>query len=541
MRNSQFGSHQEDPLPEGEEQAPRWVSTMSLVRWILLGAVSLFAVVMVLGYFGLLPTQDNSEAVRYHCPMHPTYITDHPGECPICGMTLVPVSNDAADSSSQGGMQPRDTTLPKQAQPGQYTCPMDPDVISDTPGRCPKCGMVLEKVPEPASSVRYTCPMHPEVVTDKPGVCPICGMELVPKADSTHADTASGVAGLVPVTIAPERLQLIGVRTGKVETRPLDGAMRLPGTVTPDESRLTSVTIRFPGWIRELAVSDVGQHVKAGQPIVSVYSQELYQAEQDYLLAKQALAAASDPQVRDARLRLFEASRQRLELLGIPAEERLRLETEGQPGSESWISSPVSGVVLEKNVVSGQSVGPDQSLFVVADLSRVWVLADVYERDLAHIKVGQTVQLTTSAWPGESFQGAVRQIYPAVSAATRTLKVRAEFANADGRLVPGQFAELELAGSGSSVLAIPREAVMDDGDRQYAFVVRGGTHFEPRLVQLGRRTDDFVEVRSGLLEGEVVVTSANFLIDAESRLKAAMTGMSPAHESHVQTDSGSQS
>jgi Cu(I)/Ag(I) efflux system membrane fusion protein len=350
-----------------------------------------------------------------------------------------------------------------------------------------------------------------------------------------HAATvASDVPGLVPVTLEPERLQLIGVRIGTVAKRSLDGGLRLLGFVTPDETRLANVHVRFSGWVRELSVDQTGQTVKADQKLLTIYSQELYQAEQEYLLAKQSLQATTDRELSAVRRRLFDASRQRLELLGIPAEERLRLETEGQPRAEPWIRSPRAGVVLEKNVLAGQFIGPDRTLFTLADLSRVWVLADVYERDLARIGVGQKVRLTTSAYPGATFAGKVGFIYPSVSEDTRTLKVRIEFDNADGRLKPGLYAEIDVSGGEQEVLTIPADAVMDEGARQYAFVVHDGTHFEPRLLSLGHRSDDYAEVLSGLSEGEQVVTSANFLIDSESRLKAAMSGMtgSPA-ESHT--------
>lgn len=508
---------------------------MGLVRWILLGVMTLFAVIMVLGYFDLAPwSTGSSESVQYHCPMHPTFITNQPGDCPICGMSLVPITG--ADSTSQPTPPAQASTTMHHARPGQYICPMDPDVIADVPGRCPKCGMFLEKVAgQPEPDTTWMCPMHPEVTSNQPGTCPKCGgMELVPVETPAETQPEASVAGLIPVTIAPERLQLIGVRTGSVARRTLGGTLRLLGFVVPDEKRVTSVNIRFSGWIRTLAVNQTGLEVSEGQKLFSVYSQEVFQAEQEYLLAKQSIQATEDVQVREVRRRLFDASRQRLELLGVSAEERLQLETEGLPRSESWIRCPTTGVVLEKNIVSGQYVSPDQSLFVVADLSRVWVIADVYERDLAHVKTGQTVHMRTSAYPGESFEGRVEFIYPALSEETRTLKVRIEFANSDRRLKPGQYAEIDLEGSGPSVLSVPAEAVMDEGKRQYAFVVHEGVHFEPRPLQLGKRSDDYVEVLSGLSEGDVVVTSANFLIDAESRLKAAMAGKAsaPAPTSH---------
>ena len=510
--HSTYDPQGHEPLPEGEEKAPPYTATMAIVRWVILGGMTLFAVVMLLNYFGLTPWSGGPAAVvQYHCPMHPTYISNQPGECPICGMTLVPVSGAGADSG-KGTMadSAHDAGMPPhEAQPGQYVCPMHPEIISDQPGRCPKCGMYLERVPGET---------QPAGLHEGQG----------------HADASgASVSGLVPVTIEPQRLQLIGVRTGTVSRRALDGGLRLLGFVTPDETRLTSVHVRFSGWVRELTVDQTGQIVAADQKLLSVYSQELYQAEQDYLLARQALQSTTDPDLRALRQQMFDASRRRLDLLGIPAEERLRLDTEGQPGAETWIRSPSAGVVLEKTVLPGQFIGPDQNLFTLADLSRVWVLADVYERDLAHIRVGQKVRMTTAAYAGETFIGSIGFIYPSVSEDTRTLKVRIEFANADRRLKPGLYAEIDLAGEGQAVLAVPSDAVMDEGSRQYAFVVHGDTHFEPRLLNLGRRSDDYVEVLSGLSEGEQVVTSANFLIDAESRLKAAMTGLGGSPETHA--------
>jgi Cu(I)/Ag(I) efflux system membrane fusion protein len=220
----------------------------------------------------------------------------------------------------------------------------------------------------------------------------------------------------------------------------------------------------------------------------------------------------------------------------MPPEEMALLDLGHAPAREVWLRSPVSGFVLEKNVISGQFISPDQNLFAIADLGRVWVLADVYERDLAGIQLGQTARMSTSAYPGETFEGKVSFIYPSVSEQTRTLKIRLEFSNSSGRLKPGMYAEVDLAGRGNGVLAVPADAVMDGGDRQYAFVVHDGVHFEPRLLKLGQSSDDYFEVLSGLAEGEQVVTSANFLIDSESRLKAAIAGMGgtqpDAHAGH---------
>jgi Cu(I)/Ag(I) efflux system membrane fusion protein len=510
-----YDPHDHEPIPEGEEEAPPYMHTMAIVRWVILGAMTLFACIMVLNYFGATPWANASEvATQYHCPMHPTYVSNQPGECPICGMTLVPIDTTGKE------IKPADSTKANEAhhesmdhikaKPGQYTCPMDPDVISDTPGKCPKCGMNLEQVLPATDSTQQRHDMS--------------GMGSSP------------VPGLVPVTIEPQRLALIGVRTGSVERRSLDGSLRLVGFVAPDETRLSNIQVRFSGWVKELSVDQTGQLVEANQKLLSVYSQDLYQAEQEYVFARQAMDRESDASLKNTRKQLMDATRLRLGLLGVPQEELARLDEGNTPAQELWLRSPFSGYVLEKNVVNGQFINPDQNLFTIADLSKIWVLADVYERDLANIRIGQKARMTTTAYPGESFDGTVSFIYPSVSEQTRTLKIRIEFSNPTFRLKPGMYADVDLAGRGNSVLAVPSDAVMDGGDRQYAFVINDGTHFEPRLLKIGHRSDDYMEVLSGLSEGEQVVTSANFLIDSESRLKAAIAGMgntqSDAHAGH---------
>jgi len=513
---------------DGEIEEP--VATfLACVRWTILGGMALFALVMILNYFGLTPWSDEAAGpTQYHCPMHPTYVANQPGECPICGMTLVPI--DAAgkevkspESSKSSETQQDGMNQPK-AKPGQYTCPMHAEVISDKPGKCPKCGMNLEQVPTPTESENTGHDMGSMNRTSDSASRAGAGLGTSP------------VPGLVPVTIEPQRLQLIGVRTGMVEKRPLDVSLRLVGFVTPDETKLANIHVRFSGWVKELSVDQTGQFVEANQKLLSIYSQDLYQAEQEYIVAKQATRRAADNILNDTRQQLLEAARQRLELLGVPPEIVSGLDTAKSPSSEIWIRSNFSGYVLEKNVVNGQFIGPDQNLFTIADLSRMWVLADVYEQDLASLRVGQKVKISTSAYPGESFAGEIGFIYPSVSEQTRTLKVRIVISNPSFKLRPGMYSEVELEGRGKGVLTVPADGVMDGGDRQYAFVIHNGTHFEPRLLKIGRRSDDYMEVLSGLSEGEQVVTSANFLIDSESRLKAAIAGMGStqpdAHAGH---------
>jgi Cu(I)/Ag(I) efflux system membrane fusion protein len=518
-----------EPMPEGEEGPPPYARTMAFVRWGILGGLTIFAAIMVLSYFGVtFSGHAESSDQLYHCPMHPTYVTDQPGECPICGMTLVPIDKEGKEITDppKPKAEPAVANLADapRAKPGQYTCPMDSDVVSDKPGKCPKCGMKLVLVK--ATTTADPPAENAGGGSSMPGMNMGDTMHTAPSEPMEDMGSAP-VPGLVPITLEPERLQLINIRTGVVQMRKLDEQLHLVGYVTPDETRLANIQVRFSGWVKKLYVDQTGQWVKEGSPLLSVYSQDLYQAEQDFIVARGAVSRSStDQTLADMRRQLLEAARQRLHLLGIPADEIRRLDTATAPYSELTIHSPFTGYVLAKGVVEGQYIGPSQSLFSIADLNNIWVLADVYEQDITAVKSGQKASMTLASFPGETFDGTVSYVYPTVSDQTRTLKVRLQFPNPGAKLKPGMYADITLDQSGGrKVLAIPRDAVMDGGEIQYAFVVHEGKHFEPRLLKLGRGSDDYVEVLSGLSDGEQVVTSANFLIDSESRLKAAMIGM----------------
>jgi len=345
---------------------------------------------------------------------------------------------------------------------------------------------------------------------------------------------SSPVPGLVPVTIEPQRLQLIGVRIAKVENRIFGEGLRLVGYVTPDEARVANVHVRTSGWVTGLFVDQTGQFVKKNEILLALYSQDLYQAEEDFILARNSAGrTSSDSTMTYTRQELLTSARERLRLLGLSEEEILLLEKADAPDSQMALRSPFSGYVLEKAVNSGQYVTPDQNLFTLADLSTLWVIAEVYQQDIADIHIGQSAKLHFTSLPGEELRGKVGFIYPSVSEKTRTLKVRVELSNPALRLRPGMYADVELSSKGESILAVPSEAVINTGETQYAFVVHDGTHFEPRLLKVGRMSDDWQEVITGLSEGEQVVTDANFLIDSESRLKAAISGLGGAQaESH---------
>jgi Cu(I)/Ag(I) efflux system membrane fusion protein len=368
----------------------------------------------------------------------------------------------------------------------------------------------------------YRCPMHPSYTSDKPGECPICGMTLEPVSQERHAARTNGdVPGLVGVTITPERIQRIGVRTAVAARRTLGAQPDLVGFVTPDESRLKRVQLRVAGWIQQLYVNRTGQAVRAGQPLLSIYSPELFQSESEYLIelpAHDSTAAGGDRVAESA-------GRERLRLLGVPEEEIRRLERERKAVTRLTLAAPFSGTVLERGVVEGQYVGADTPLLTVADLSRVWVLADLYEMDLARVGVGDVARFTADALPQRRFDSKVEFVYPTVSNESRTVKARLSVANADGALRPGMYGSVSLQSRDAPVLAIPTEAVVRTGEQDYVFLAHPGGHFEPRMVWTGAADGDWVEIRKGLAPGDTVVASASFLIDSESRLKAAIEGL----------------
>ena len=392
---------------------------------------------------------------------------------------------------------------------------------------------VMSRRPSPTAShekkaALYRCPMHPSYTSDKPGECPICGMTLepIPAAEQAGTHAMGGADGDVPglstVHITPDRVQLIGVRTVRVERRPLGGQLDLVGFVAPDEAWLSRIQVRVPGWVEVLQVSRVGDKVEEGEPLLTFYSPELYQSEQELLIE---LGGHHDTlMVHDSGG--LAAARERLRLLGVPADEIARLEREHEASSRIVIRSPATGTVLERGVTQGQYIAADTPLFTVADLSRVWVLADLYEMDFSRVRVGDPARFTADALPGGTFEGRVDFVYPTVSSQTRTLKVRLSLANPDGRLRPGMYGRVMVSRrAGVSTLVLPGEAIIKTGEQSYVFLARAGGHFEPRMVWTGLQDGDWVQVLKGVAAGDTVVASASFLIDSESRLKAAIAGM----------------
>jgi len=421
-----------EPMPEGEEAPPPGVRTMAIVRWVLLAGVVL-AALYTLG-LAFLPSRSGAAATK----------DEHAGH---------------------------------------------------------------------EHATRYSCPMHPQIVSEQPGQCPICSMTLVPmKEAATPAATSTtpAVPGLAPVEAPPDRIQAIGIRVEAARRAPLAPSLRAVARIAADESRLARIHVRFGGYVEKLYVAEQGTPVRKGQPLAAIYSDEVFRIEQELLQAK------------DWGDGLAERARQRLRVLGISPDEIAAMVRRGKPDEAVTIRSPAAGYVVALNVVQGDRVDPDRELFEVADLSRVWAIADVYERDLARVKPGLAATLLLDAYPGERFDGRIEYVYPRLDSETRTLPVRVAFANAQGALKPGLFGTVEIRLLAKSGVTVPSEAVIDTGDRRYVFVETAPGHFEPRVVTMGERSGDQAEILEGVAEGERVASSGNFFIDSESRLKASI-------------------
>lgn len=342
---------------------------------------------------------------------------------------------------------------------------------------------------------------------------------------STAAPPASTEAALVPVQISPERLQSIGVKTGEVERKSVEDEIRATGNIAVDETRLTYVQVRFSGYIQKVFADATYQYVRKGQPLLTVYSPDLVATEREYLVAKknqQQVAQSSVPGVATSAVSLLDAAKERLKQWGVPQEEIARLESTGQVQQELEVDSPVSGYITERNALPSVAVQPEMRLYTITDLSAVWVQAQVFQGDLERIKIGDPATLTVNTFPGRNFGGRVDFIYPQVDLDTRTAKVRLIFSNPGLQLKPGMFVNVVLKVPMGRQLVIPATGVLQSGTREIAFVERSDGYIEPREVQLGSRVGDDFIVLKGLKEGETIVTSANFLIDSESQLQAAL-------------------
>jgi len=411
----------------------------------------------------------------------------------------------------------------------KYHCPMHPTYVSDRPGDCPICGMRLVRIEESAPATVYTCPMHPEVISSNPDDrCPKCGMNLVLKegGEEQHPE------GMATVEVTPREARLAGVFVETATVRRLARHIRTVGVVVPVDSMVRHVHTKISGWVEKLFVNTTGQVVRQSEPLLTIYSPELMASQEEFIRARKAadvLRASDIPEIRRNAEDLLSAARRRLELLDVPPETIARLDSGSPPERTVTLRSQVSGHVTSKDVYEGKQVDPGMELFTITDLSHVWIEADFYEYEAASIRVGQEATLSLSYDPSLRLAGKVVFIVPFLDRESRTLKVRFEFPNSRLALKPEMYATVEMELDAGEGVVVPDSSIIDTGERQVLFVVQGESRFEPREVKVGVRSDGLAMILEGLRAGERVATRANFLLDSESRLRTALGGHGQSH------------
>lgn len=346
--------------------------------------------------------------------------------------------------------------------------------------------------------------------------------------DDTDAESSqSAEMKYTGIQISPVKQQTIGVKTEEVVVRTLVRNIRTVGIIEADERKIARVSIKFSGWIKDVFIDYIGKFVRRGEPLFTVYSPKLVSTEEEYLLAlraQESFGKSAFPEISSSAKSLLEATRNRLLLLDIPEEEVQRIEKTGMSLKYLTLYSPITGYVTKREAFPEKMIMPNDIVFEIVDLSEVWVLADIYEYELPLVTEGKEAALTLSYYPEEVFHGKVTYVYPTLETKTRTIKVRFEFENEDTKLKPGMYANVELTIPFGERLSVSEDSVIDTGMNKIVFVAMGDGYFDPREVKVGRKAEGYFEVIDGLKEGDRVVTSAAFLIDSESRLKAAIEG-----------------
>jgi Cu(I)/Ag(I) efflux system membrane fusion protein/cobalt-zinc-cadmium efflux system membrane fusion protein len=477
----------------GKKKMSTWkVVVLTAVATLALGGGAAFFT----GYLGphdpVYVREDSAtgEKTLYTCGMHPWIVAEESGTCPICGMNLTPKKDDAGGGAAAA------------AAPGE------------------------RKI------LYWKAPMNPTEIYDAPGKSAM-GMDLVPVYEDA-------VVGGVEVRVDPVTQQNMGVRVAVAQVGPLERSIRTYGHVTYDETKRTEVSPKFSGWIEKLHVDITGQFVEKGDPLFDIYSPQLVTAQEEYLSTYRQLQRSRNPGSRD----LLASARQRLLYSDVPQDMIRAIEKTGEVRKFLTIRSPYTGVVTHKNAIEGVFVKEGQTIYQIADLRRVWVEAHIYEYELPWVKAGQPAVMTLPYLPGESFTGTVAYVYPYLQRKTRDVVIRLEFANPGLVLKPDMFADvaIEAALEGEGLI-IPSEAVIRSGERNVVFVTRGAGKFSPRDVTLGQALDEGqIQILTGIAAGEQVVTSGQFLLDSESKLKEAVQKMlearAPKAEAAAPTPAG---
>jgi RND family efflux transporter MFP subunit len=453
-------------------------------------------------------------AVNYTCPMHPQIISDRPGSCPICGMDLIKID-------------PPPPAVLKGAPKAAVKNELD-DLFGEAEQAQPSSSPAAASTPAaPTGTILfYRNPMDPSITSPTPAKDEM-GMAYLPVYDTEAAAPipGPGVEGMATIRVGAEALQLTGVQTVKAIKETVQRTVRTVGIVVADETRVRHVHTKVAGWIETLATNFTGQIVEQGAPLLSLYSPELLATQEEFLSARKValdLTATANPQSKALGDSLLQAARRRLELFDVPQGFIAELEQRGTVQRTVTLTAPISGFVTAKGVFEGQQVEPGMELFTITDLSHVWIEADLYEYEASLVKVGQEATLTLAYDTGTVLKGQVAYVFPYLSPESRTLKVRFDFPNQALRLKPQMYADVTLSLDQAQGVTIPDSAVIDTGVRQVVLVEMGEGTFEPRQIKIGVRGGGKVQVVAGVSPGERVVVKANFLLDSESRLRAAL-------------------
>ncbi|EDN68112.1 Secretion protein HlyD [Beggiatoa sp. PS] len=437
----------------------------------------------------------------------------------------------------------------------KYVCPMHPHIVRPEPGNCPICGMNLVKKeikPEPSESLakaeedtpleharkhldaKYVCPMHPHIVRPEPGNCPICGMNLVKKeikpeskkpAMKSEANKQAGHNKYPTVTVRPEIIQKMGVRTTTLKIGTLQKIIKTVGYVTYNEDKMRHIHPRSSGWVEKLHLRREGDFIKHGQMLLEMYSHEVLEAQQDFLVALRTRSKGTNLNPKRYR----NAIRNRLRLLGVPDSTIREIERLNRSLNNIPLFAPQSGTVTRLNIREGMYVTPSLEMFTIVDLSTIWVMVEVFEHQLDWVQEGLKAEMKIPALPGREWKGQVDYIYPELEPKTRTLKARLRFDNFEGRLKLNMFAEVIIHSQPKkNILTIPQQALIMTGERESVIKALGDGRFKPVDVKTGMRSQGEIEILSGLKSGDKIVLSGQFLIDSEANLQASFLRFSEA-------------